>query len=592
MAESTVNLTPIDPATLVDIWSRPGLWARQRAYIFLSINILVYTALTIFLFWLHRAQLFDFSWSSYAATYHKTLIDFLVFPISVHEAPVLIPIFGMIMANIIIVPILVAQLYGFRFSIPFACCVLIFAHLPVLSVFLVASSFIAGASRKKLPFKFGVAVLGLLPLAIYFYVATRGANVLQYHPVDPSLLYAPWILSFLAAGMIAGVVLGFARLVKYRPGGILVMMIPFFAIPVVLFNYYVGVDQLEFRVIAHQYGKESDIFVPVDISNRVFQETIRNWKKYKIRSLQAIVDLAEVEFQYIAEEILQNDRQSILDACDKFRKQFPQSKFIPNVLYITGMAHDMRYDNQVLMKNWIVEYHCDLVSPISRKTWELLVKNYPDSVFSIPGRLRLAILSVRDEDVTQSKKILQDLLDRSQNFSKPADTQPAAASLKLFTRAESINIPHIEVNDLVEQAQELYDLISQNSDDPIFGNKPLADLMRLDERHPNYHEQLLELAVKYSGGKLHDNLLVRFALTEPDPNQRKQLLERYTTVFMGKDAGAQALYELGRLLQAWGLVNLETQSRKQAVECYKRLQKEYPTSIFTSRAANKLKKLN
>jgi len=52
------------PCDRMDIWSRPGKWARQRAYIFLCVNVLVYATLNIFFFWLQNGRVFDFSYDT------------------------------------------------------------------------------------------------------------------------------------------------------------------------------------------------------------------------------------------------------------------------------------------------------------------------------------------------------------------------------------------------------------------------------------------------------------------------------------------------------------------------------------------------
>lgn len=585
----------IIPKPMMDIWSRPGLWAKQRAYIFLAINFVVYACLNIFVFWIHQARLFDFSLESYTVTYHKTLIDFLFFPISIREAPVLVPIMGMLMATIMIVPILISQLYGFRFSLAFCGCVLVFAHLPVLSFFLLASCFIASAGKHKLPFKFGVTMLGLFPLALYFYVATRGANVLKFRPVDPTLLYAPWVFAFLAAALIAAVVLAFARLIQYRPGGILIGMIPFFLIPVILFQTYIGADQLEFRLMVHRYGPDSSIYTPVDISARVFQETLRAWRRYKVRDLQAIVDLASSEFPYVATQLLQANRTEILEVFGNFQKKYPQSRFVPNALYLYGLGQDLRFNFGVLQRNWMVEYSSDLVSSQSAPTWEKLVTTYPQSIYAVPARLRLAILEIRKENADRALTLLDDLITHANIFSENPATRPAdmVVSLgQLFDEPIRIAIPTVDLAELINQAQELRSLIKNNMGDSRFGEAPLAELMKLDPDHLKYRDHLLELAIRFSDAKLHDNLLVRYAQVDPDPAQRRVLLERYTEYFKGEDAGAEALYKLASLLQAWGLANMDSSAYDQAKGYYENVIRDYPDSIFAPRAREKLRQLH
>ncbi len=586
------NQNQTDKTDLMDIWSRPGQWARQRAYIFLIINLCVYAALNVLLYWIHQAKFFDFSLASYTVTYHRTIMDILVFPISISEAPVLIPILGMIMAVIIAIPVLVSQLYGFRFSLMFIACILLLAHLPVLSLFMLACSFIAAASKHKLPFKFGVALLSLLPIALYFYVATRGANMLELRPIDPTLLYAPWIFAFLAAAVIAGSVLTVAALIKYRPGGILISMIPFFVIPVILFDRYIGADLLEFRVLAHRFipGK-SMIFTPVDISGRVFESTLKQWRRYKIRNLQTIVDIARFEFPFAAHQLLQKDQLQAINACKIFLRKYPQSQYVPNAMYILGLAKDMRFDYSVLDKKWMVEYHTDFVCKHSRKVWLELANKYPDSIYAQPARLRLAILAVRDENIKWAKALLDELLRYDKLFRNKTTTMPTreiTSFRQIFEKPRQVDIPQLNMSDIVNRARMLLELIENNADDPQFHAKPLAEMMKLDPTHPKYRDHLLALAIKYSSSKLHDNLLVEYALQERDPMERKALLMRYVNLFKSTDAGARTLLELAKLEQALGLVNMDRNSYEKAKQHYEMLIKLYPKSVFTDLAKKNL----
>lgn len=161
----------------------------------------------------------------------------------------------------------------------------------------------------------------------------------------------------------------------------------------------------------------------------------------------------------------------------------------------------------------------------------------------------------------------------------------------MFSEPTHIDIPQINLPQIIEQAQELLELIENNADDKQFGAKPLSELMKLDPTHTRYRDHLLEIAIKFSGAKLHDNLLVRYAMEASDPKEREKLLLRYIKLFKGTDAGAEALYNLAKLTQSFGLVNMDPQAYNQAGEYYRTLVHDYPNSIFASRAKIQLKAL-
>jgi len=590
-ADTNTNGTKLE---LVDIWSRPGRWARQRAYIFLAVNSCVYGGLNVFIFWLRNAKILDFSWQSYASTYHKTLIDMMIFPLNVQDTPVLIPIVGMLLAVIIIVPILISQLFGFRYSIIFAAEVLLIGHLPVLSLFLVACSFIAGTSRHWLPFKFGVAILSLLPIAVYFHVATHDAPELQLKAIDPTLLNAPWLLAFLAAAGIAAAVLTLAKIFKYRPGGILLSMIPFFAIPGILFHYYIGADQLECRLLANRYRSDRWANRPsIDITQRVFREAVSRWQLYKIHDLQAIMELATEVFPTVAHQLAYDLRVRIILACEDFQHKYPRSRFVSNELYIQAMAEDLRFDHRLLSEDWRVKFHTDLVSPISAPLWQRLIDAFPDSIYAQPARLRLAILRIRKGQVASAETILHELMNRMPKPPGAQQTQPARTGgwRLVFAKPQHADIPLVDPTEIARKAEELLELIEHNADDPKFGNTPLAELLKLDRHHQDWGKNLLDLAIKYPGSKLHDNLIVMHTLTRSDPRALQQELRRHVKRFRGQDAGVLALFELAQVTRELALADMDEQADAQARDLYRRLIQEYPTHSLARQAAEELARL-
>jgi outer membrane protein assembly factor BamD (BamD/ComL family) len=390
------------------------------------------------------------------------------------------------------------------------------------------------------------------------------------------------------------VVLAFARMVHYRPGGVLIGMIPFFLVPMILFQQYIGADQLEFRLLVHREGPESEIYTPIDISGQVFQDTLKAWRRYKVKDLQVIVDLAGTEFPFVASQYLQRDRNRIMDDFSTFQEYYPRSRFIPNAMYVYGLAQDMHFDFGVLQRNWTVEYINDLVSPQSEATWRKLVTTYPTSIYAEPARYRLAILAIRNGRLEEAKALLNQLLSHAEKMNVSPATQPAEAVTTLqdlFNEPQQADIPSIDLPSLLEDAQELHELINDNENDPQYGAVPLIELIKLDPHHPKYRDHLLALAIKYANAKLHDNLLIRYADTDPDPKQRRVLLERYADYFLGQDAGAEAIYRLATLLQAWGLANMDSRANAQAVEKYALVIKNYPKSIFAARAKSRLKQL-
>jgi tetratricopeptide (TPR) repeat protein len=242
----------------------------------------------------------------------------------------------------------------------------------------------------------------------------------------------------------------------------------------------------------------------------------------------------------------------------------------------------------------MVEYSFDLVSPLSKQTWEKLVQDYPQTIYAVPARLRLAILAIREKKMDRALSLLDDLISHAKHLNENPTTRLAesiGSFGQLFDEPLKVDIPAVDLADMICQAQELRSLIKNNGNDPRLGAEPLAELMKLDPDHLKYRDHLLELAIRFSDAQLHDNLLVRYAEVDPDPKQLRILLERYADYFKGQDAGAEALYKLASLLQAWGLANMDSQAYDQAEAFYKRVAGEYPDSLYAPRAMERLRQL-
>lgn len=582
------------PDVLHDVWSRPGRYAYRRAWIFLLVNLAVFVALNCFQYWLHNADWFDFSLESYRATFDKTLLDFLRFPIDVQEVPMMIVVLGLLMAITVIVPVLVSQLYGFGFALFFCAAVLVFGHLPALSVFLVVAAFIAGSEALRLPFRFGSVLMALFPIIIYFYVATRGTGEEQSLPVDLTPLYAPWVLALVAAAVTAAFVLAFAKWAKYRPGGILLSMIPFLAVPVVLFHAFVGRDELYFRLLEHRFGPASAVvFSPTDLRRAVLTSSLHYWEEHRIRDRELLIESALRLADETAADLLTRQQTQTIQACDNFLNAFPASRYRPNVLYLQGRAKDTRLDPEGLRFLEARFYH-SYVTEQSQDTWQRLLDNAPDTIYATEAGYRLAVLAVRQEDIDRAQRLLADTLDRLRNYERdnqPAGDNPPVSLWEQLKRPTTFERPRIDTDDLYTRALSLADMIDNNRDDPDHGNAPLAMLMTLDPRGSEYPEKLQSLKALYAESKLADNLAVLRVLTLDNPSQRLYQLTQCAEQFAGTDGGAAAVFELARLKRTLGLAGTDPQRLAEAKQLFRRVVDEYPDSHLVPRARHELSRL-
>lgn len=554
---------PAAAEPIVDVWSRTAPKYRIRSVLLLGATFALFSGLCVFTNWLHQAELFEFSPASYVAPFKfwgpttQNLNDFLRYPISVEQRPMHGVVLGLLVASIVAVPILVSILYRFPFAMPFVAAVLIFAHLPWMSLTLLGGCVLASVRPFRMSFRFGSALLGMLPVVLYLYLATWDPpdQSLPASPGERSRLIMPWILAILAACLMMAAVLVLARIVDFRPGAIAPIMGLMFATPAVIFYQHVGRDELAYRVLETEFGPTSARFRPVsdarpmirrmtwDVTSpdlnlpfeneltRVWGGRPEGWHDLVIRRMWR---------RFLA------DRAETYEACSRFIADHRDSRYVPNVLYIQSRILDTRLDEQELRLSMRRELYSDFPHGQSEPHWTALLHQYPDSPLAFAAGLRLAELRLRVGDVDGALECLDRLASNADGGTRGgAASQPARRSWFGAEAPESSLAfdprPHRF------GADRLRDLIMANRDDPLYGNEPLKALAALDRRREGYLDALLRLASEYRGGLLYDNLMVRWAAAQRDMRDRYTCLAACAEQFSAGDALPEAIYQLAEL---------------------------------------------
>lgn len=539
------------PELYADVWSRTEPKYRVRAVVLLALNLVLFCGLCAFTHWLHVGQALEFSAESYlrplrlSGSDTQTLYDFVLFPINVARIPIHAVVLGLLLASIVAVPIVIAILYRFVFALPFVAAVLLLAHLPWMALTLLGSCVLASVPPFRMRFRYGSALVGMLPVLVYLYLATRAApgQVGQYaSPMQQSLLIAPWVLAvLLACGMMAVVLLVW-RTLNHRPGAVAPVLAFMFLTPVVLFHVSVGADELHFRVLETRYGPHSPGFEPTEdttedirtmmaLADRpaYYEHLMAVWKGEVEPTKRAIIWRMTVRLLEV--------RAAAYDACKFFLADHPNSRYVPDVLYMQARALDTRLDERRLVASPPKrELYVDFPHPQSEKPWTALFSDHPDTPFSIAAGLRLAQLRLRRGEVNEAERILWTVLDRS---ARVAATQPGRADrLTLGREAGGVEF---EPQPYLREARRLYELIGANRDDPHFGNEPLTRLAALDPHRVRYADELLRLAQAFRGGRLHDNVMLAWISTCADEGERAARLLALAEAFPDGDACAEAL---------------------------------------------------
>lgn len=263
------SLSPGSPPQIVDVWSRTAPKYRVRAAFMLLFLAVLFAGLCCFTFWLRTGVFFPWEYAGYADLMQRsfnpsgpnqvTLSQFLTSPINVELVPIHSVIVGLLFASIGSIPILVAILYRLPASVLFAAMVMFLAAMPWLGLTVLAGCVLASLPRFRFSFRFASAMVGLIPIGIYFISASWEPAGRSQPIQNRALIYAPWVLAMLSSCVICAVALAFAKLINYRPGGVPPVLALVFAIPLVLFHTQVGRDELEYRLLEAEIGPRSGL---------------------------------------------------------------------------------------------------------------------------------------------------------------------------------------------------------------------------------------------------------------------------------------------------------------------------------------------
>lgn len=616
----TASLTAALPESarfvLMDVWSRSGSKYRTRSIILLVINVLLFAGVGSFAFWLRSGVAFAPTmagyWDQIVQTFHfgrrtsVTLGSLLTEPIGVQYVEMQIWVVGLLMATLICIPILVSILYRFWSSLPFIAIVGFLAVMPWLAITLLGSCLIASVRPFRSRFRFMSALFGLVPTVIYLVLAwggTREVMAGNSDPVDGIKFLAPWVLAIVAATLVFAIVLLIARLVDYRPGAITPLLTVMFVLPLGLFEFHVGRDELYYRLLE---AMDRANFSDVDTSVGLPQAVEDAWLRHPLtgRSTKSIEEIAERQWLFgIASDIdsfqsvLTRHQVELAGQCDWYQKYFPDSRYMPNVLYIRARSWDFRIDPAEFRRTKWIRFYDDFPSVASRSTWQLLAENKrPDSILVGAALLRLAQLEARDGNVDRAIDLLDRLLTTfgdMAHLGAGAVEQTSTRTMeqvlgRRVMREEPELSLHLHADHLLLEGRRLKELLSRNRD-PLYGYDPLCgtqrvrsplwfSLMDLDPRHDRYLANLQLLKTTYPHSRLDDNIDLETAQATEPLSARIARLEQCVQQFPDEDSAAEALYRLAIAYQAHG-------QAEKAQATFARLLEAWPDSLWAEEAA-------
>lgn len=596
-----------------DVWSYADGKFRLRAVVLLFINLLLFCGVGIFAYWIRSGVVFAPTMEGYTDQIlgafrfgqdtGATLGSLLLEPISVLRVEMQIGVIGLLMAALISIPILVAILYRFWSSLPFIAVVGFVAVMPWLAVTLLGSCIIASVQPFRSKYHFMSALFALVPTVIYLILAwadSRESFASDFDPVDGIKFVAPWVLAIVAAGAVFAVVLTIARLVNYRPGAITPLLTLMFGLPVVLFEQYVGRDELGYRLLL---AMDRAYFADADASLGLRQalDAARRQTPIGGGSSHDVEELAAQRWLFGLSGNLDDSMHSVLtrhqweiaERCDRFLADYPASGHGAAVLFIKARALDMRIDAREFREtNWI-RCFSEFPSPASRTTWQRLAQNQKGAPLGAYAEVSLAKTDLRSGNVDRALERLRgaDLVLSRYALMSPVDEDSSAKPIVKFALASHVLAAEADLgvswSRLRLLANRLAGLLEFNRD-PLYGHDPITgsrkasgDLIggwaHFNPRDDHYRRNLDLLRRAFPRSILQDNIELELAITAVPLAARMEELQRVINKFPQGDAAPEALFRLSE-------ANREASRGTAAAEFLVRLLTEHPNSIWAVQA--------
>lgn len=586
-----------------DVWTRSGSKYRLRAIVLMIVNAVLFAGVGCFAYWLRSGEFIaparDGYWDVLYHTFYGvglaevSLGSLLVDPISVQDVPMQIPIVGLLMAALIAIPILVAILYRFWTSVPLLGVVAFLAVMPWLAITLLGACILASVKPLRTRFRFMSALIGLVPAVVYLALAWAGtteAVVGRIDPIDRIKFVAPWVMAVVASTVVFAVVLGLAKVVDYRPGAVTPLLVLMFALPIALFEFHVGRDELYYRLLENldqAYAADIDASAAWEDAARFAWQhhplPRPSWEEVRKREeekwlFELATDVGPRKSEWARRQL------ELTHACDQFHRSYPDSRYASNVFFIKARTLDRRLDVVEFRRTRWVRYYDDFPSVASRESWKFVFENRGDTPLGAVAALRLAQFAARDGDGERAAESLDALLATfGGGGSAGAATADNGVLSEMLDRPSPEKSLRIPLPRILLHARALRELLVANNDPlhgfaPLSGSKRAGDAFRvglldLDPRHEQYVENLRALKTQYPAAVLEDNIELEIAKAEPALVDRISALERFVDRFPRGDAAGEGLLRLA-------VAYAENRRSKQSDDVLDRLIRDFPRSIW------------
>lgn len=414
----------------------------------------------------------------------------VTWPVSIVDRPAYGLVVGAYLAVIALAPIMAAVLYGKRGGFLIAIAEAALGPSLILAAVAALGVFITGSYTLRLSSKLASLLLGLIPSAAYWFVATALSKVDALAPALHGMIYVAPVaaVGFAAAAALLLVAIGRADQWHIRwPGAVLAILA---AGPVMALLAFVGADEIRYQVMSRESHAQRGLLI----------------QKYT-----------------------------------DFLARYPKSPRAPGVRARLALSLEDAYAEAAASGSILLH-----ATP-PEKIWIELVEQNPDSPWAVDARLHVGNTAAAGGDFDHAEQYYREALARTAHLQPPAEDPLADFMVwsDLFSIGAELRAQET-TSRLATVRQVVLDrlaLLRENRPATEVATQALALYFKsLACKAPAARRLLLEkVRTADPAGPLADNVAHDLALLEPDEDERLAQLETLPDTYRATD-GAMAAH--------------------------------------------------
>lgn len=570
------------------------------------------------LFWskIVSGEWLSFHWDNLTDPAMWQLGQILVSGVSIFEYPWQIVVLGLLMGSLAAGPILISQLMSFRYSVLFIGAALFVANLPGLAAFLVISCIGAACRPLRFRSRFIAIVLCTLPLVLYWFYfgVARGLDPIQW-----GFSVMPWIMAWLISLSIAGVVLGIGHFTRYKPGLVWIATAVVLGLSFITFEQRISFAELDYQLyvarydpddVPHFYDRNISPLIDASLADDSVRQYLEGffypadeirWREEIKRRIQnqLVRDRWPSWLEVDQQLQYQEKRQYLVRQYNRFIERRPNSRRMPVALYYKAMLMELTPDLKLFWNAEILSFYNDFPREQAAEIWYRLYNNFGNSPESFEARWRIARHWAGAGRFEHAVSLLESaerlILERLDQI----DDGPWEGSFfASFAEPTESVMTRRKLNDLLGRVRSLRLVIGgENRGETEESAQRLADFVMLNPYSRDYADRLDAMLSQVSeDDPLKDNLLLARIQLIGDFSERAERLRELNRQYRDRDAGREALYELGRLkIRMWQQSPSGSSDRQQYLTSARATLTSfaslYPNSIYVDDAELKLYQL-